>query len=108
MKPESDLQRLLKGDFKPKDPTEHERMQRAFVAERPSLVDIENIQDPATKAMIKKWDKMFPVKPVAEPLFEPSLTDVIDIQRENARSEELRRRSADGWPFPLGGYGFLG
>jgi hypothetical protein len=107
MNPESDFQRLLKGEFKPKDPTEHGRMQQAFIAERPSFVEIENIQDPATKAMIKKWDKMFPAKPEPKPVFEPSIVDVIDIQRENARAEEWQRQSG-GWPFPLGGFGFLG
>lgn len=59
---DSDFKRLLQGEFKPKDPTEHTRMQQAFVAERPSFVEIENIQDPATRDMIRKWDKMFPKK----------------------------------------------
>lgn len=55
-----DFQRLLQGDFKPKDPADNERMQRAFVADRPSFVQIENIQDPTTRELIRKWDKMFP------------------------------------------------
>lgn len=62
MKPESDFQRLLKGEFKPKEGelVHWRRLQQEFVAERPLFVEIENIQDPVTKAMIKKWDKMFP------------------------------------------------
>ncbi len=105
MTQESDFQRLLKGEFKPKDPTEHGRMQQAFIAERPSFIDIENIKDPATKAMIKKWDKKFP-KPVpvqASPGYSNAGEDA-------ARLSSWQRdvEAGKAWPFPLGGFGFLG
>jgi hypothetical protein len=102
---ESDFQRLLKGEFKPKDPTEHGRMQQAFIAERPSFVDIENIQDPATKAMIKKWDKMFPapVQPI-----QTSLSDSSGEDDQRTRSWSNDVQAGKAWPFPTGSFGFLG
>jgi hypothetical protein len=59
----TDLDKLLQGDFIPKDnPAQIEALQRSFVEDRPSVVQIDNIQNPATREMIRKWDALFPKK----------------------------------------------
>ncbi len=58
----TDLERLLQGDYIPKDPVQVQALQQAFVAERPTAARIDDIKDPATREMIRKWDALFPKK----------------------------------------------